>query len=495
MARIQTLLLGLIAGAVLGALPAPSQAASKPSVVVIMTDDQTYEDMAAMPLTRRLIGGSGATFTRSYVSYPLCCPSRATFLTGQYAHNHGVRSTTPPTGGVEALKADETLAVWLQRAGYHTAHVGKYLNGYGLRRKPRVPPGWDDWRATVDKSTYQMWGYTLHENGVDNTYGDFLFEDPQLYQTDVLGQKAIEAVQAAGDEPLFLALNFVAPHGEVDSPGSATSPFIRAAPRHLSYFFDAGLPRTFLDEADVSDKPIHLRRLPRLREWTLDRIHEDFRARRESLLSVDEAVAKLMAELQRTGRLDNTYVIFTSDNGFMQGEHRIPKGKYFAYDASAHVPLMIRGPGIAPGTVSGELVGNIDLAPTILAATGATAGVKTDGWSLLPFAGNGALRSRRPVLHEGLVGGDADRDGAPRNGSLLGTYFGIRTERYLYVMWRGGGRELYDLARDPHELHSVHNDRRYARVRRVLEGELRRLRRCAGQDCLTPLPRVGGPRR
>jgi N-acetylglucosamine-6-sulfatase len=133
--------------------------AERPSVVVIMTDDQTYADMAAMPRTRRLIGAAGARFTRSYVSYPLCCPSRATYLTGQFNHNNGVQTNSPPKGGVEALDAEHTLPVWLSAAGYRTSHIGKYLNGYGLRHKPTVPPGWTDWHGTVDKSTYQMYGY------------------------------------------------------------------------------------------------------------------------------------------------------------------------------------------------------------------------------------------------------------------------------------------------------------------------------------------------
>ena len=135
------------------ALAAPAQVAERPSFVVVMTDDQTYADMAAMPRTRRLIGDAGARFTRSYVSYPLCCPSRATYLTGQYNHNNGVQTNSPPNGGVEALDDEHTLPVWLSEAGYRTAHVGKYLNGYGLRHPPDVPPGWVDWHGAVDKSS------------------------------------------------------------------------------------------------------------------------------------------------------------------------------------------------------------------------------------------------------------------------------------------------------------------------------------------------------
>jgi N-acetylglucosamine-6-sulfatase len=482
------LLLLLLIALLLAAGAEPASAA-RPNVVVIMTDDQTYADMAGMPHTRTLIGEAGATFERAYASYPLCCPSRATFLTGQYAHNHGVRTNTPPQGGYEALEGEHTLPVWLRAAGYDTSHVGKYLNGYGLRHRPVVPPGWTDWHGAVDKSTYQMWGYTLFENGEARTYGDFDVEDPALYQTDVLRDKALRAIEAHEDDrdPFFLSLAFVAPHGEVVEPGSGTQPYIRPAPRHMGRLFALRPP--LRAPAPDAGKPLQVRRLRRNSPAVKDRIREDFQARRESLLAVDEAVAAIVAALERTGQLGSTYILFTSDNGFFQGEHGIAKGKYLAYEPSTHVPLLIRGPGITPGTVSRELISNADLAPTVLDAAGASADRPLDGRSLLSFARDPALRSDRPILHEGLAGGDIDRDvNAARPARGVGVYYAIRTDRFLYVMWRGGARELYDLARDPHELHSVRADPRYTTVKAVLTEELRRLRRCGGADCRLPVP-------
>jgi len=480
----------LLSVAALATAPAGAQEDTRPNVVVVMTDDQTLADMAAMPETRRLIGDAGATFNQAFVSYPSCCPSRATFLTGQYAHNHDVRSTTPPQGGVEALDAANTLPVWLESAGYDTSHIGKYLNGYGLRRRPNIPPGWTDWHASVDKSTYQMYGYTLNENGVLRTYGDFYAEDPALYQTDVLRDKALEVVRAhAGpegdDDPFFLSLAFLAPHGEVTEPGGTTKAFVRPAPRHRGRFATLGIESPAFGELDVSDKPPAIRALPRIRLAAQERVLEGLRARREALLAVDEAVAALVGELERTGQLENTYVVFTSDNGFLQGEHRIPKGKFLAYDASSHVPLLVRGPGIRPGSVSDELVLNTDLAPSVVEATGARPTLRMDGRSLLPYARNPERRSERPVLHEGLVGGDVDRDGyvAPRRPTRMNPYRAIRTRRYLMVNWRGGPRELYDLARDPFELDSVHRDPRYAATRAALSEELQVLRECGGSAC------------
>jgi arylsulfatase A-like enzyme len=402
-----------------------------------------------------------------------------------------VRTNTPPLGGYEALDGEHTLPVWLSAAGYRTSHVGKYLNGYGLRRPADVPPGWLDWHATVDKSTYQMWGYTINDNGIPQTYGDFDVEDPALYQTDVLRDRALEVIggRARDRRPFFLSLAFVAPHGEVVRPGSMTAPHIRPAPRHAGRLWDLRLPRSSYEEADLSDKPAHLRRLRRVGPLTHDRIVEDLRARRESLMAVDEAVGSIVAALEGAGELERTYVIFTSDNGFFQGEHRITKGKYFAYEPSTHVPLMVRGPGIPPGTVSDELVSNADLAPTLLEAAGARADRTLDGRSLLPFARNPGLRTQRPILHEGLVAGDNDRDGAsgPGRRGRLGIYWAIRTDRFLYVRWKSGARELYDRARDPLELTSRHADPRYFATMVLLDREVRRLRRCRGEDCLTPV--------
>jgi N-acetylglucosamine-6-sulfatase len=466
-----------------------SAADARPNVVVIMTDDQTYRDLEAMPQTRRLVGEAGTTFTNAYVSYPLCCPSRATFLTGRYAHNHGVKSTVPPHGGFEKLDAQHALPVWLRDAGYATSHVGKYLNGYGLRGRLDVPPGWTDWHATIDKSTYQMWGYQLFENGSVNTYGDFHVEEPALYQTDVLRDKALEVVRAhAGPgEPFFLSLSFVAPHGELVPPGRSTMPYVRPAPRHRGLLSWLGPPPGAYDEADVSDKPPYVRGLRGIGPRKAARIARDFQARREALLAVDEAVAAIVAALEQTGQLDSTYVVFTSDNGFFQGEHRIAKGKYLAYEPSTHVPLLVRGPGIPAGGVSGELVSNADLAPTVLDATGATADAPRDGRSLLPFARAPWRRTNRPILHEGLVGGDVDRDTATVARPGPRVYHGIRTSRFLYVEWRGGARELYDLARDPFELRSLHRSPRYARVRDELSWRLLALRHCQGRPCLAPV--------
>jgi N-acetylglucosamine-6-sulfatase len=472
----------------------PGAAPNGPNVVVFMTDDQRSDDMAPLRKTRQLIADAGVSFTRSYVSYPVCCPSRATFLTGQYAHNNGVKCLYKSCGGgYTALRQKEYLPVWLKRAGYETVHIGKFLNGYGKDRPPDIPRGWSKWYGLIDHFTYRMWGYKIFENGQVKTYGDTLKETPRLYQTDVLGQKAADFIRGrgAGDPPFFLSVAFLAPHHESGNTQHLTGRLVRAAPRHRGRYANAPIPRPpSFNESDLSDKPWFVGRwnhrlTPRREAAIAKRTHE----RWESLLAVDDAVAKVIGELRRTGALDNTYVIFTSDHGYMQGEHRIPSGKMQPYDPSTQVPLLIRGPGIPHGRSTKALVGNVDLAPTILEATPARArGFPLDGRSILPFARNPRLRSLRPLLHEttgqGAGGRINTREGGARGQQTrVPAWRAVRTTRWLYVDYKGGQRELYDLSRDPWEMRSLASDPRL-RVRiRTLRRILGDLTSCRGAAC------------
>ena len=474
---------------------APTAAARGPNVIVVMTDDQRYDDMGPMVNTRRLIAGEGVSFTRSYVSYPVCCPSRATFLTGQYAHNNGVKCLYPDCGGgYAALRQKEYLPVWLRQAGYTTGHIGKFLNGYGTPGQggPEVPRGWDEWYGLVDPFTYRMWGYKIFENGTTKTYGRLRRERRRLYQTDVLRNKALEFIRghARDDAPFFLSVAFLAPHHETGHTQDLTGHLVRPAPRHRGRYAGMPLPKPpNYNEQDMNDKPPFFRRWhrklsPNREAAILTRMHE----RWESLLAVDEAVADIIGELRRFGELDNTYVVFTSDHGYMQGEHRIPLGKMLPYDPSTQVPLFIRGPGIPHGRRTKALVGNVDLAPTILKATSAKAGLTLDGHSLLPFARNPGLRSLRPLLHE-TVGNGAGGHTNTREGGARGeqtrvpAWSAVRTTRWLYVEYRGGQSELYNLRRDPYEMRSVAKDPRRRQDRRTLRRILNDLRNCRGARC------------
>lgn len=448
-----------------------SAASERPNIVLILTDDQTLESMRVLEKTRRLLGEEGTTFANAFVSYPLCCPSRATLLTGQYAHNHKVMGNRPPDGGYRRLNHRNTLPVWLQQAGYQTAHVGKYMNGYG---GPEVPKGWSRWFTLADPHTYLMYGYKVIADGKKISFG----EAPADYQTDVLAARAEAFLRGFAQDrvrlgkPFFLSVAPVAPHTErSDEAGKGTPP--RPAPRHLGMFADEPLPdKASFDEADVSDKPLHIQKLPPLSPAKQAAVLHSYQFRLESLLAIDDLVERLYLALEETGELDRTVILFTSDNGFYLGEHRLPDGKLLPYEEAVRVPLIIRGGSFPPGSTALQPASNIDLAPTIVALAGARARRTMDGVSLLPLALDPELGKDRPLLLEG----------ANRN-SGRPSYEAIRTPGWLLVEFRNGSRELYDMEDDPLQLRSRHGDPNLAAVRADLSRRLAGLRKCAGASC------------
>lgn len=450
--------------------PSAAGRASRPNIVVIETDDQTLESLRVMANVRRLIADQGATFENSVVSFALCCPSRATLLTGQYAQNHGVQDNGPPSGGYDRLDHTNTLAVWLQRAGYATVLVGKYLNGYGRRSRAVVPPGWSEWHGGV-RLAYL--GHTLSENGRLVSYGE------GSYQTDVYARLAVEAIRrrARSEQPFFLWLTPFAPHvggpADPDDPPSLKTP--SPAPRHRDLFaFEPLPPALSLNEEDVSDKPAGIQRRPLLDAVQLAAIREAYQQRLESLLAVDEAVAAVVAELKRSKALERTVIFFTSDNGFFHGEHRITNWKVLPYEPAIRVPLLVRGPGVPPGLHLQQLVANVDLAPTIVELAGAQPRRRMDGQSLLPLLRDPGLEWGRDILIEG----------PPRAASLGARAFtGLRTPRFAYTEYADGSRELYDLGSDPDELQSLHADPAYDPLEAELARRLAELRTCSGSAC------------
>lgn len=460
------------------ALLEPPTADDRPNIVVIQTDDQALEDMSVMTKTRRLLGGSGVTFENYYASFSLCCPSRATLLTGQYAHNHGVRGNLPPNGSYFAMDSLHTLPVWLQRAGYVTAHVGKYLNGYTVASL--VPPGWTEWYTGSDPFTYNYYNYVLSENGVPRFYGD----RPEDYQTDVLTRKAVNVIRrrSGRSRPFFLSLDYLAPHVE-----SSTVPLVTEdgpppvpAPRHAGTFATRPLPvDASFDEVDVSDKPPHVQARSRLTSTQVAEITTTHRARLESLLAVDDGVQAVVDALQESGELANTLIIFISDNGHMSGQHRYPQGKLRVYEPSTHLPLLVRGPGVAIGQTTSALAANVDLAPTVLAYARATADIEMDGRPLSRVLATPALAWSREILHEYFKEeSPVGRDGGDPS------YTGVRaSDGVVYVEHDGGATEMYDLTTDPLQLDSVHAAPAHATRKAALAARLAALRTCSGVSC------------
>lgn len=450
--------------------PAAAEAErSRPNFVVVMTDDQALDTMRAMPFTRRALGGKGVVFQNAIASFPLCCPSRATFLTGRYAHNHGVIDNHPPEGGYAQLDKRRTLPVWLQRSGYETAFVGKYLNGYGTPEnggETDVPPGWTEWLALPPKGDKRSYEYDLNENGELVRYGS----DEKDYKTDVLARKAAGFIRRAseGERPFFLWVATPAPHTDKQLPPSAPrNP--EPAPRHLGRFEDVKAPRPpSFDEADVADKPRHVRSLPRIGPGRRSELDRTYVSQLETMLAVDDLVGRAIGALRRRGMLANTLVVFTSDNGYLRGQHRIDSGKAKLYEEAIRVPLLVRGPGLPAGRRIAEPVANIDLAPTILDLAGVRAGVEVDGRSLVAAARGTA--SSRDVLLEVFE-------------RKVDQFVGLRTPRFAYAERDGARDELYDLRADPHQLDNLIADPRFATVRARLGQRLEVLRECAGEEC------------
>ncbi len=444
----------------------------RPNVIVIMTDDQNDDALEGMVQTQAHLASQGTTFRNSYVSFPLCCPSRATFLTGRYSHNHGVFSTELPNGynGLDHLN---TLPVWLSNSGYTTSMVGKYLNGYGiddLIPEPtidalEIPAGWTEWYGLTGGLEQRRYKYKLNEQGKIRFYK---FGD-RNYVTDVLAGKAVDFVKrrAPFRKPFFLWFNPTAPHGEAGVfPGAARDP--APAPRHLGRYEFATAPRApNFDEEDVSDKPASVAQTDELTAEQIADIDRRYRSRLESLLAVDDAVKRIVGRVRKAGDMRKTYIFFTSDNGLLLGSHRL-LFKNHIYEESTQVPLIVRGPLFPRGAVRDQLVSNVDLAPTITELTGATPTLTMDGRSLLPAAADPSAGAGRDILFESTV----------NEGSV-----GVRSGPWVYIDNETELNELYDLVADPYQLENRTTEPEFASIRAMMQAKVDAYRACAGATC------------
>jgi N-acetylglucosamine-6-sulfatase len=438
--------------------------ADQPNIVFVLTDDLDYASAFRMPQIRSQLIEQGASFENAFVSYPLCCPSRATILSGLYAHNHGVKGNYLPYGGFQTFRDEgqegNTIATRLQGGGYRTGYFGKYLNDYPGDDPTYVPPGWDEWHAVAAEKT-NYYEYELNENGEVVSYA----KKAKNYLPDVLSDKALEYVRGNTDnsDPFFLYLSPPSPH----LPASP-------AKRYRHAFAEEASPRPpSFDEEDVSDKPLYIRNRPRLSDEEILGIDNLYHRRLESMLAVDEMVASLIQELEAVGELDNTFVFFTSDNGWEQGEHRISMEKGYPYEESARVPFFVRGPGVAPDSKVEKLVLNTDFAPTFADLAGVE--FPADGRSSMSLLrGEEPSSWRSAVLLEGW--GENVSIGLPPE------YKAVRTESHKYVEYQTGEKELYDLSVDPYELESIHESADPALVE-YLKAKLDALKSCSKEGC------------
>ena len=410
------------------AAPAPE----RPNVLLIVTDDQRWDTLDAMPVVQRELASRGVTFSHSFVSNPLCCPSRASILTGNYSHTTGVYRQTTPYGAFPSFHDASTLATWMHDAGYRTGLFGKYIDAYQSDAlNGYVPPGWDRWVAFVH-SGYYTYGLTV--DGEPEFHG----EDPSTdYSTTVLGDAAERFILSAPeDQPLFTEFAPAAPHDPATPEPTFDGSFRDIAKwRPPSY-----------DEADVSDKPAYMQALPRLHSEWMAWIDGLRRRQYETLQSVDVQIGRLLDALEETGRLENTLIVFTSDNGLLWGEHRWMK-KEVPYDEALRVPMVVRyDPMAIEPRTDDHLIVNVDIAPTI-ASIASVPHPATEGMSMEPLLANPDAPWRKDFLIEHMEGSNP-----------VPSYCGVRTETQKYVRYATGERELYDLSEDPDEMVNLIDD-------------------------------------
>lgn len=463
---------------------------SRPNFLFVLTDDQNTGMEAALPWTVANVRDQGIDFRNSFVPLSMCCPSRASILSGKYPHNHGVHTNvTAGWGGAPSFSLNgsdqQTIAVWLQQAGYATALFGKYMNNYP-EYAPRqaapynspalVPPGWSEWYGAIDlvpggDNPYQQFNYGLIENGVEVRYGAQAAD----YLGDVLTTKAERFITQSikNQKPFFAYVSYISPHGPA-------TPAPRHRDRFLGFPFLAG---PAFNEADVTDKPQWLRLNPLLTASAIQDITALREKRHESLLSVDEGIQRLVGLLEQSGELSRTYIIFTSDNGWHMGEHQLPPNKGTAYEEDIRVPLWIRGPGIPAGSVNNDLVVNIDLAPTFNELAGNAPQTTADGRSLVPLL-NGATppdwRKRFLVEHFAALPNISYPVAVANPGWF--EYFGVRDRSRIFVQYTYGDQEYYDLAVDPYQLTNTVTTADPLLVQ-DLNSRLPALKACAGATC------------
>jgi N-acetylglucosamine-6-sulfatase len=432
-------------------------ARQRPNIVFVLTDDLSMDLLRFMPQVR-LMGREGLTFRDYFVSDSLCCPSRASIFTGRFPHNTHVLDNIGHNGGFKAFyrRREElhTFALALQRSGYLTGMMGKYLNGYlqgGLGHKhdgaaadvppAYVPPGWNEW--SVAGWGYPEFGYKLNEGGTLYHFG----HRPEDYLTDVLAEKGVQFINEAAQRhrPFFLELATFAPH----------APYT-PAPRNRHDFPGLKAPRPPSFDRLPTHAPLWLSHHARLGRHDMAKINQAFRRRAQSVEAVDLMISEIRQTLRSDGLANNTYVVFSSDNGLHTGEYRLMPGKLTAYDTDIHVPLVVTGPGVRPGSTTTDMTENVDLAKTF-AAIGGTK-MRGDGRNLLPvFHGRAPSDWRNAALveHHSPLITTLDPDFQQPKSGRPTTYEAMRTRGYLYVEYADGELEFYDLRRDPFELHNI----------------------------------------
>lgn len=518
----------------LGRAPEVALAAGKPNIVVLQTDDQTASLLHArfvdrkgkhrsvMPNTLKYVVNQGVEFNNYYANDPLCSASRSAFLSGQYAHTNGVVRNSGIRGGANGIfrskVMDSSFVVALNRAGYHTAHYGDFINHYGDKSgyaDPAVPKGWDDW--VTDWSSHgvrRYYGYYLNVNGhIRGPFGKVHYrkyrnKDPKRcphggktrcnYHTDLITKKAVRAIRSMKRGPFYMQVDYEAPHDGTNGPPTAEPPtrYIGTA-RKTPFRRPPGF-----DEKNIKDKPRLIRKTAkRLTNKELEGLKVRYRKQLEALRGVDDSVGRIVRTLKAEHKLGNTYIFYMSDNGYFLGEHRYSKSKFLAYEPSVRVPMVVRGPIAKKGKQSEAIVANIDLAETITQLAHVKPLLPTDGRSFKPLLRKPGHTGRRAILLESYLYPSealdrhfldirpysdrrADRGLAQAaNSAPPLNYSAIRVGGYKFIKYADGGQELYDLRVDPYEQSNKVHIKRYRKVYEYLAEKLAQRRFCEGDEC------------
>jgi N-acetylglucosamine-6-sulfatase len=437
--------------------------ARKPNIVFILTDDLSWNlvtPQIAPHITA--LEKQGETYSNYYVTDSLCCPSRSTIFTGLFPHDTKVQSNMPPVGGYQKFQTQHldtrTFAVALHNAGYATSMLGKYLNGYGDPKftpsAAPVPPGWTDWHVS-NSTGYLEYNYLLNDNGTINAY-----KNSNDYGVDVVNRDAQSFITQHAGSPFFVEAATFAPH----------APYTPAK-RNANDFPGLAEPRDPSYNAQVVNPPAWLGQRHALPPKQLANLNKNYRKRAQAVESVDKLVADTEATLAARHLTNDTYIVFSSDNGYHLGQHRLARGKQTAFDTDIRVPLIVSGPGVPKDRVVSQMTQNTDLYPTFVQLGAATPAQPVDGQSLVPLLHPGGAapmwRTAALVEHHGGNDDPSDPD-FEGGGSNPTTYEAIRLDaaslpgfsgpvNAVYVEYADKQHEIeyYDIARDPYELVNV----------------------------------------
>lgn len=455
----------------------PSGSGDRPNIVFVLTDDLNGNLVKYMPHVQAL-QREGMSFDNYSVTDSLCCPSRSSIFAGQFPHDTGVYTNSSPDGGFRVFhsrgKEQTTFATSLQAAGYRTAMMGKYMNGYKPRgtvggAKDYVPPGWSEW--DVAGNGYREFNYNLNENHKIVHYG----HKPADYLTDVVSHKGQNFItsSASAHKPFMLEIASFAPHGPYTP-----------APRDADKFPGLKAPRGAAWNTVPTDAPAWLRDRPALSPANITKIDRAFRKRAQAVQAVDKMIGDLRSTLTNAGVARNTIIVFSSDNGYHMGDYRLMPGKQTAFETDVHVPLIAAGPDIPAGKTSDAMVSNIDLCPTFEQLGGGTTPSDVDGHSLVPLLHGGSAahwRTMTLVEHHGPDTDPADPDMPPKGSGNPPSYQALRTDTTTFVLYDDGATEYYDRAHDPDELHNLAGQLSTTQMSR-LTGEVHALHHCHGSN-------------